>query len=306
MDYRKFLGKKTTMVLPYLGGLSVHAPDRRLRVKERVAVGWWAFEIEGRYATATEPSDPPELDRLPAVRGHLVDDWLFTGGETATRIHIMPEEQPEAFCPAVGRRWASGDVVFDSIGFDDEPEMAAREALLEDGSIAEVKGVVPSLRAAFGYAVLARKARERGLNVSVRESLGRVFAIADGALSAEALLDEIEARVYELNPESSHRERVGRPSWTVTGPEQTEERAAAVLEAAGAHMLTGRYLGDRQYEVTFRYMGEQFIAVIDWETLHVFDSGICLSGHDEDLGLDSLPSVIAEAIGNGLLYITRR
>lgn len=305
MDYRKFLGKKTTMVLPYLGGLSVHAPDRRLRVQERVAVGWWAFEIEGRKATATEPSDPPELDRLPAVRGHLVDDWLFTGGETATRIHIMPEEQPEALCPAVGRRWAGGDVVFDSIGFDDEPEMAARGALLEDGSIAGLKGAVPSLRAAFGYARLARKARDRGLNVSVRESLGRVHAIADDTLSADALLDEIEARVFEVNPQSTHREHANRPTWTIPGPEQTEERAASVLEGAGAQLLHGRYLGDREFEVTFRYMDQQFIAVVDWETLHVFDSGICLSGHDEDLGLDSLPSVIAEAVEGGLLHITR-
>ena len=64
--------------------------------------------------------------------------------------------------------------------------------------------------------------------------------------------------------------------------------------------------GDRILEVVFRYCGEQFIASVDYETLHVYDSGICLSGADEALGLDALPSVIAEAIDHDLLHITRR
>ena len=51
MDYRKFISATQTMGLPYLGGPSVHAADRRLRVTERVAVGWWRFEVKGRWAT---------------------------------------------------------------------------------------------------------------------------------------------------------------------------------------------------------------------------------------------------------------
>ncbi len=79
-----------------------------------------------------------------------------------------------------------------------------------------------------------------------------------------------------------------------------------VLTNAGAHFLSGRDMGGSNYEVWFRYMDEQFIAVVDKDNLHVYDSGICLDGEDEQLGLDSLPSVIAEAINNGALYITRR
>lgn len=88
--------------------------------------------------------------------------------------------------------------------------------------------------------------------------------------------------------------------------EDAPERAAAVLEAAGASLLDTRPLSERSLEVVFRFMDERFVAIVDWQTLHVYDSGICLDGHDEDLGLDSLPSVIAEAISTRQLHITNR
>ena len=295
------------MVLPYLGGLSVRATDRRLRVQQRVAAGWWRFEVSGRLATPQALVDPPELAHLPVVRGHLVGPWLFTGGSTAVRLHLMPEEEAAPLSPATGRRWAGEDVVFDAVAFDDEPEEACRTALLDDASpsdlVGTLKGVVPSLRAAFGYARLLREARGRGMQIAVREVLARVAAIADGTLGAAALLDEIEARIFQADPTSSHRE--SSPA-AATGAQSTEERAAAVLQDAGAHFLSGRNLGGDNYEVVFRYLGEQFVAVVDRSTLHVYDSGICLEGHDERLGLDSLPSVIAEAVAHDELYITRR
>lgn len=309
MDYRKFLGATKTEILPYLGGLSVHAADRRLRVTERVAVGWWHFEIKGRNATPKDEAEAPDLDRVPAVRGHMVGDWLFSGGNTAVRLHIMPEEQPPVLSPATGRRWAGGNVLFDSLAFEDEAEDSARTALLADETIGGLKGATPSLRAAFGYALVLRKARTRGMQVSPREVLAQIHAVSDGTLTADTLLDELEARVYQVDPASPHRETVAEapePEALVERPDLTEERAAIVLAAAGADLLDGRYLGDRNFEVVFRYRDERFIAVVDWETLHVYDAGICLDGTDEMLGLDSLPSVIAEAMDTGVLYITRR
>jgi hypothetical protein len=54
-------------------------------------------------------------------------------------------------------------------------------------------------------------------------------------------------------------------------------------------------------------MGERFISVADEHTLQVLDAGICL-GHppsDKLVTLDSLPSVIKEAIETGALVILR-
>ena len=314
MDYRKFLDKTETMVLPYLGGLSVHAGDRRLRLTQRPqSPGWYSFEIKGRNATPKGESEgeAPDMGRLNRLVGHLVGPWLFTSGTEASRLHLMPEEEPLACSRATGRRWPSGDVLFEGFEFDDEPEEAARSALEERETLGEQKGSTPSLRAAFGYALLTKHLTDINLAISPREVLGRVHLLTSGELTAQALVDEVEARRYQIQPDSlhrrvqeiQHRARRERDNPTI---ENAEERAASVLDSAGADLLTSRFLGNRNLEVVFRFRDERFAAIVDWESLHVYDSGICLDGEDEQLGLDSLPSVIAEAIDTRQLHITRR
>jgi hypothetical protein len=78
-----------------------------------------------------------------------------------------------------------------------------------------------------------------------------------------------------------------------------------VLDAAGAALLGSRMVRDYGLEVTFRFMGERFISVVDPLSFNVIDAGICLSGADRQVSLDSLPSVIKEAIDTDQLHITR-
>lgn len=303
MDYRRFLGRVESMVLPYLGGSSVHAADRRLRVSTRVAAGWWRFEVEGRNATPKEQAERLDTSALQSMRGHLVGDWLFTSGTTAERMFLMPNEE-EMFTPAIARRWYGGDHLFDTALFADEAESAARDAFFAGASSLEgIKGVAPSLRAAFGFAVIRREAATIGLEVSPREVLARAHEVASGTLAPAPIVQALEARRYTIQPTSDHRRH--RPT-TVATRENAETRACAALEPTGADVLAVRLTGDRTLEVVFRFRGERFIAVVDWESLHVYDSGICLSGADEMLGLDSLPSVIGEAMDDGVLHITRR
>ncbi len=303
MDYRKFLGAKKTMVLPYFGGPFVYAPDRRLRVLTRVASGWWEFEVSGRNATAVAVAEAPSLHRHKALRGHVVGDWIFTGGKDEQRMHLMPEDEPPVLSPVTARLWHGNHPIFDQLEFEGEAEDAARVALLENGTLHDVQGATPSLRRAFGYARLQREAASRGLRVSVREAGSMLHEIADGTRTPASVLDEIEARVYTLDPRSAHRTPQPPPRGTL---DDAPARAASALASAGATMLDSRMSGGNTMEVIFRYRGEQFVATVDWETLHVYDSGICLSGADEQLGLDALPSVISEAIDGDLLYITRR
>ena len=318
MDYRKFLGASETKVLPYTGGAFVHSTDRRLRVTQPVAVGWWSFEIKGRDATAlpdTGPgAEPPDLSERPRVRGHLVGPWLFTGGETAVHLHLMPEEAPAPFTPATARRWHGGEHLFEHIEFDDEAELAARERLEMAHSDADapqdlvgVKGIGPSLRAAFGFARVQHVARARDMRISVIEVIDLVHEVALGTLQAGHLVDRVQARVFQASP-TAHYRRERRRAAVRDALRATRDnaalRAARVLDAAGANLLSARIVSARGMEVAFRYMGERFVAMVDWETLHVFDSGICLDGADEELGLDSLPSVIGEAIESGRLHIT--
>ena len=316
-DFRAFLKPQGPVVLPYFGGTRVDAADRRFKVESEIEPGWWRFAIEGRRAVPEVRAEPIDLGTLPAMRGHWAAGYIVISGRELAPVGIPPNEEPAPLSKVVGRRWYSGDVLLESIEFEDDAELSARRALEERRGIGDVRGIVPSLRAAFGYALGMAVARDERVPVTLRELAPRIVAIADGgrdvvrarldelvaqrlsaaaAVRARALLETVNRqrqRMREIAAQA-HRQRRGTPA----------ERADAALEAAGARMLSARRTGE-ELEVTFLYQGVRIIATVDPDTLHVYDSGICLAGADEELTLDSLPSVIKEAIDDDRLNITR-
>ncbi|WP_375756984.1 hypothetical protein [Corallococcus exercitus] len=77
------------------------------------------------------------------------------------------------------------------------------------------------------------------------------------------------------------------------------------LDKAGARLLGHRRLGDGLLEVVYTFMGERFVTVVEAATLRVRDAGVCLAGADSQVTLESLPSVLKEAIDTDALVITR-
>ena len=311
-DFRAFLKPAAPVVLPYFGGTRVDAKDRRFKVAAEIAAGWWQFAIEGRNAVPKAAAEPVDLSALPILRGHWVDGFIVTSGREIARVAIPPVEEPAPLAKVTGRRWYSGDVLLDTIEFEDDAELSARSALEDKRPIADVRGIVPSLRAAFGYALGMAAAREARVPVTLRELSSDVVAIAEHGLdAAKAAIDRIVARRLEAEAAMrAQRDRammreIAERSYRQRRAGSPAERADAALEAAGARMISVRRAGANELEVTFTYEGVRIISTVDPETLHVYDSGICLDGADEELTLDSLPSVIKEAIENGYLNITR-
>jgi hypothetical protein len=304
VDYRSFLASPEPLVLPYFGGSRVEAADRRLRLAAPVEPGWWRFKVDGRRATAVEIAEPVDLSDRPAVHGHHAAGWLFASGRDIHRIALPPAEEPAPLARITGRVWHSGDLLLDSIDFEDEAEESVRRALEDGRGIADVRGVTPSLRAAFGFALANAVARQLDIPISPREAGSRVQELAAGGrAAAEALLrtmaeerrrNDAEARVREIR--ARVRERRGKP----------EDLADAALDAAGGRMLSCRRMGGGNIEVRFQLDGERFVSVVNGSTLQVLDAGICLAGADRVLTLDSLPSVIREAVRVDHLNITRR
>lgn len=315
VDYTKFLKQKEqSAVLPYLGGSVVHASDRRLRVQQREAVGWWRFSIAGRVATPKETveADLEAMESRPRLRGHLVGDWLFVSGTQAHRLYLMPEEEAEPFAVATARTWHGGEHLFDGLEFEDEAELGVRDALMEDLvdlATTGIKGITPSLKAAFGWARVAKEARERSVALSLLEVMESVHEIALGTLRAPELVSRIAWERRNQQPDAETYQRRAREAASRAARRRVsgspEDRARDALEGAGADLLATRFVGDTSMEVTFRYWGERFSAIVDTHTLHVYDSGICLDGADEMLGLDALPVVIREAAQTGQLVIMR-
>lgn len=305
MDFRNFLARSEPVVLPYFGGTRVDAPDRRLRVAEGPEPGWWKFKVDGRRAIPIEAAEPVDLARLPAVRGHWAEGWLFASGKELSRIALPPAEEPAPLARCTGRRWYSGDLLLESIDFEDDAELEARSALEEGRSIADLKHVVPSLRAAFGFAVAAAVARSLEIPVSPREVAGKVHAIAEGGRAAATEYLQALAEERRRHAETIRLASASGTARVRARPGDPAERADAALEGAGARMLNCRRLAAGQLEVRFELDGERIITVVDAGTLQVLDAGVCLAGADRELTLDSLPSVIREAIETDQLNITR-
>lgn len=324
MDYKAFLARPESLVLPYFGGTRVDTATRRHRVAAAIEPGWWRFEIDGRRAVPVEPAASVDLGALPALRGHWADGWIVVSGRELGRIALPPEDEPAPLARVTARRWYSGELLLESIDFEDSAEVAARDALEARGSIGGLRDVVPSLRYAFSFALATAIARAEGVHVSLRELAPHITAISDGGpAAAVALLDRIaaarraaeaEARERILRAEAAAREvaRAERARTAVASAHVRDRphgspnaRVDAVLEAAGARMLSCRRLSGSQLEVRLTVDDTRIIATIAADSLQVLDSGICLSGADREITLDSLPSVVHEAIDTGRLVITR-
>src|SRR5262249_17315866 len=160
------------------------------------------------------------------------------------------------------RRWYSNDLLFDTLEFEDDAELAARGALEHERVLGDVRGVTPSLRAAFGYALGRRVGRD--IPLSMRELTPHVLAIAEqgpvvvravGArLAAERRRAAEALRLHQTITTAVVRERAADPV----------ERADDVLDAAGARMLSARRIArGSQLDVTYEVDGERIMSIVD-------------------------------------------
>ncbi len=330
MDYQKFLNKTEEAVLPYLGGDSVDAPDRRLRVSHRVAPGWWRFRIEGRAATAIERAEPGALlAKLPRIVGHLLGTRIVHARATVETVWFLPEDEPARFALCAARRWHSGDVIFEELPFETEAEDSVRRAFEDARPLGETKGVPASLRAAYAFAQAEEAAATAGVALSPLEVAGAIAEIANGGRAAadtviarldaerRAAAEEAERRIARaVQMEAEGMDRAARMSRSPAAPGSggpspppeptTNTRIEAALSSAGAELLALRRLAGGLYEVSYRFMHERFTSVVHAASLQVVDAGVCLDGSDDLVTLESLPGVIREAINEGVLVITRR
>ncbi len=312
MDYHRFLAREEQHVLPYLGGPSVGSPGRSLRVVGSPAFtpGWWRFRVRGRQAEPLAPAEPDEeaLAPLPRLRGHLLGAALIDEQARPHAVAFLPADEPAALAPAVARRWAAGELLFETLELESDAEEAARRALEERGSLADLRGAPASLRAAFAYALGAAVGRELRLTASPLELRPHARAIAEeGAPAATAALRALAARRASARARAAPRTRAPRPAAAPRAREASTDRVEAALSAAGARLLRLRALdGGRQLEVTYQFLGARFQTLVAADGLQVLDAGVCLDGEDRRVTLASLPGVIREAVTTGQLVVTRR
>jgi hypothetical protein len=318
-DYRRFLAAATEEVLPYFGGPFVETGRRRLRLEGSAEPGYWRFSVAGRTARPLAPADAVDLGHLPAVRGYALAGYLVASGGRAERLALPPGDEPLPFTPMVARRWPTGELLFEAWDFESGVEDEVRGVFERRETLAAVRGAPAELRAAFGYAVLLRTAEESGIRARPAEVRAHLASLADeGEPAARRILGRLQVERSRRPGPAGTRDAAGREADAapIRGPgdapvggrvgARTEERAAEALHAARAGLRNLRWLADGLLELRYDLDGERFVSIVETDTLRVVDAGICLDGADRELTLESLPSVIREAMRTHRLVLTSR
>jgi hypothetical protein len=313
MDYRRFLQQPEARLAPVVGG-HVWLTDRRVRVEgTTVEDGWWRVEVQGRTARPIGPAAgeaiAEAIARLPRAQGHLLRTRqglaLVDDQAGCQVVDLTPAgDEPSLLAPLTARRWPIGDLLlWDQLEWEGEVEETARRALEEQAGLAAVKGAPSSLRAAFAYSVVEAASRSLEIAAQPGEVKRWVGEIAEqGHARAEEALRALAAeRQLWANRQRTIQYRPAPAAPAV----DLETRVEETLRVADARFLSLRRLGGGTVEVRWMFRGQRLSSVVVEDGLSVIDSGLCLSGEDSLLTLDSLPGVVRQAMDDDVLVITR-
>lgn len=307
MGWESLLSQTTEVVVPWVGGRQVSVGTRVWGLTGDLPAehGWYAVEAQsgGRTArvTGAAASDDADADRYIYGRGYLAGDRFVREGLNSWALapitNIARTLRPVHLLPAGLDRFArvgvieliDGKLVFLRSEFPVGPEPEVQTAY-EDRAVdlTRVKGVPPALDFAFRFARDIRTRQEAR-----------------------------DAEILRLREAEEQRERAFRDAGTSIGRRHlaTTDFAAAAkaaLELSGSELLDVKGCGDPNARVVrYRFRHQRFECVVDAASLRVIEAGICLSDHDtgergDDLfTLESLPSVVAQAMDEGLLVVLR-
>jgi hypothetical protein len=309
MSWRDLLKKDAERsTLPWTGGRSLHSESRTLKLAAQPREhGWYTFKIDGNTALDPVPADPVlDLIKKP-VTGYLVGDRIVIDdtridpdpakiAEQTEKVYLVDDALDRFARIRAGRIYSEGPLIFLEQTFPLGPEDSVMNAFLDNmPSVREISGVTPGLDAAFRMEVYRREQAE-----ARRIELARLAAEEEARRAAEQLRREINQRYG-----SSERLReLARIDFGAA--------AKTALAVGGAEYLDHRQhgRGGTDYAVKYRIDGHRLECVCDVQ-MRIIDAGVCLTDHrtetkyDQHFTLESLPSVIREAINKHKLVVWR-
>lgn len=315
MGWRDLLQKTEHVTAPWVGGRKLQIGVRTWTIEGRLPreYGWYRFEITGQKAKALEASDPAPEVLIEPARGYLVGDRLIREGARVepTAAAIIATSEPVLLLDpgldrfvriSAGRLYEGGPLIFKGQEMPLGPEESVLSEFLDEAtSVAHVKEVPPALDAAFRMESWRRIEAARQ-----RAELERIRREEEARRQAE----ERRQQLFQQLGDAAGRRQMAAVDFA--------EAARAALAVGGAVYLDHRASTRRgEMAVRFRFNGRRFECVCDQNTLRIIESGICLTAHYDDddfeggtrgdtfFTLESLPAVIAQAIGEGKLVVFR-
>lgn len=298
--------ENATMILPWIGGRSIFGNGRRWKIQGDLPeeYGWYSFDASGtRKTKVLEKVDAPfgwEETHKKSISGYMVGNRLVPDGvavpfdpdvfhKHSLFVHMV-EEGLERFARAKVVQYEQQYYLYACPEFPLGPEVEAYEAFLErKDSLNGIKEVTPSLDMAFRFESWIRYQREE----------------------RRRLMEEKRRQEEEDRRREEQRQEFIRQVGSGEGRRRLaavdfDAAATAALQVSGAEFLDARPSNrTNEMVVQFRYERHRFECVVDKNTLHVIDSGICLRGNDKLFTLESLPPVISNAIRVGVLHVFR-
>jgi hypothetical protein len=194
----------------------------------------------------------------------------------------------------VGVTSPGGPLLFKGLAFPLGPEDDVLSAFLDKkGSVDDIKGVIPSLQAAFELECFERdKADER------RQQLERVRREEE----AQAARDKRQRQLTESLGTGAGRREMAAVDF--------HSAASAALAIGGATLLDVRPGRGDETVVRYRLDGRRYECVCDVQ-MRIIDAGVCLTDEvtgekgDTFFTLESLPAVIKQADREGVLVVYR-
>jgi len=298
-------------VLPWAGGPWIYWRNRTWKIEGRYPreYGWFKFNTSsGRSAKLLGPAeaDPGFEEGHALVKGYLSGDHLIPDDArvVADPLKLIEQTVPvflvepglNLFSRAVAARLTDGSHVYLRQEFPQGPEMDVTVAYVDrKDTVDHVPGVTPPLDLAFRFASLQRHLGEEYEREIARQ------------LEEERKKAEAEARMQEA------LKNIGTGAGRrVLAVQDFKTAARAALALSGAELIDSFPDANRNNMVVwYRFRNRRLECVADKTTLRIVDAGVCLTNHDTGVKgdtrftLESLPTVIAEAMRLGRLVVWR-
>ena len=310
MSWRDLLSKADEReILPWVGGRTLRKGMRvwALNGKLPPEHGWYEFQTNGRKAHVLKPADRPEFSRWHTIRGFLVGNRFIresahvdpdpkTIRAASEELFLIDDTLDRFVLVNAARMSDDGPLLYAGMAMPLGVENDVLNAFLDRApSLDHIKGVPPALDAAFRMESHQREEADRR-----RAELEQLRRIEEARRAAE---ERRQTLVRKLGDAEGRREMAQI---------DFDEAARAALTVGGAEFIDARRAPNaNEMIVRYRLDHRRFECVCDKYTLRIVDAGICLTDHhtgekgDTRFTLESLPSVVREAINEDVLHVFR-